>query len=400
MTPRRLRSGVFLLVLLCLCMQAQAQTVFDVGPSRHRHVYELPVGGGYPYHHQSAVSGKGFHYANSWSMIYLVNVLPGSYSLALTCPADINMKPAVSIFDRWPYDSNARPYTLPMGPTVMPAGKKAEYRWGLGISPASTSTFLYIIVEVPAGTGRQGFFPCEVFITGQTSPMYTMKRGITFLSGPENLVLTSGQGSISYAVDTPGQTFNPDALPPMPIPGDLVQNGAFRDGLNHWTPHRDRVPADNIKSFSLKDRVLRIESVESRNREGLMQKINEDVSDVKSLILRADVLVAEQTQGGLGPEGKDAPIAIAVGYRDASGREEKKDLVFWKGFYCLEPEDTAKSGEGQKIPKGEWYRYIFDLMQLDPKPASILFISIEGSGWPGRQGSAREVHLIKSGGKK
>ena len=70
---------------------------------------ELPVGGGYPYHHQMpAIPGKGFHYANSYSMIYLVNVLPGSYSLTLSCPAgDINMKPSVSIFDRWPYDPNA-----------------------------------------------------------------------------------------------------------------------------------------------------------------------------------------------------------------------------------------------------------------------------------------------------
>jgi hypothetical protein len=38
-------------------------------------------------------------------------------------------------------------------------------------------------------------------------------------------------------------------------------------------------------------------------------------------------------------------------------------------------------------------------MQLDPKPKSIKFISLEGSGWPEREGWVREVHLIKGGEK-
>jgi hypothetical protein len=36
-------------------------------------------------------------------------------------------------------------------------------------------------------------------------------------------------------------------------------------------------------------------------------------------------------------------------------------------------------------------------MQLEPKPATILFVSLEGSGWPSREGWVRDVHLIKSG---
>jgi hypothetical protein len=130
-----------------------------------------------------------------------------------------------------------------------------------------------------------------------------------------------------------------------------------------------------------------------------MQILQANVTDAASVILMADVQVREQTQGGLGPEGRDAPIAIAVGYRDASGKEEIRKSIFWKGFYALASEDPNKDSEGQKVLRGQWYRTIFDLMQLEPKPATILFISLEGSGWPDREGWIRDVHLIKSGGK-
>ncbi|HNY63843.1 MAG TPA: hypothetical protein PKM41_00275 [Deltaproteobacteria bacterium] len=404
MTPSPARPGLLLLLLACLCAPANAQTVFDVGPARpYRHVYELLMGAGHTRHNYQAIAGRGFHYANSYSLIYLANLLPGSYSIALSYPrGNVNLLPVVSVFDRWPYDPGARWYDLPMGPTVASGKKKMEYRWSLGVSPASTSTLLYITVEVPADAYGPNFFPHELYVTGPSSPMYPIGReqDVTFLTGPTDLVLTSGSAAASYVVDTPAKTFDTKALPPMPIPGDLVKNGAFTDGLNNWTPHRNRVPASDVKSFALKDGSLAIGSTQGRDREGVMQKVNADVSDAKSLILRADVKVTEQTQGGTGPEGRDAPMAIAVGYRDISGRETKKDLVFWKGFYALESDNPDRDiTAGQKVPKGDWYRYIFDLMQLDPKPATILFISLEGSGWPSREGWVRNVHLIKSGGK-
>lgn len=391
MTLRLFRPMACLLAVLGICAPAGAQTLFDIGMSPDRHVYELRVGGGRHHAQYPAAVGRGFHYPNSASLIYLVNVFPGVYSLGLSFPAgDINYKPAVSLFDRWPYDSAARRYDLPMGPMAPAGGRKIEYLWSLGISPASTSTLLYIAVEVP-GTAGAHPFPHEIYITAPQSPLYTMERGITFLSGPSDLVLESDRGAVAYVVDT--SAFDPDALPPLPIPGDLVENGSFRDGLNHWTPCRERAPAEKVESFALKERTLQIKGTEKDVREGVMQKMSVDVSKTAALILRADVMVVEQTQGGLGPAGRNAPIAIAVGYKDASG----KDGLFWKGFYSLAPDDPAQNKDGQKVPKGKWYRCLFDLMQLDPKPAEVLFIALEGSGWPVREGWVREVHLIKSG---
>jgi len=396
--------GLLLLFILTLCSPAGAQTVFDIGGPGERYdrcVVELPLGG----HHRrdrELYPARGFRYSGSYSLVYLVNVLPGDYSVVLSYPATTaSLSPAVSIFDRWPHDAQARRFDLPMGPTVRTKPKKIEYRWHVGVSPKSTSTLLYISVEVPAGGYGSSVFPHSVSIISPPSmPMNTLEKGVTFLTGPMDLVLASGQGTVSYVVEKPEQAFDTTVLPVLPIPGDIVKNGSFRDGLNSWLPHRGRTVSQDVTSFALQDKALRITGTSGKVREGVMQKINADVSGAASLFLRADVKVTEQTLGGTGPEGIDAPIAIAVGYRDSSGKEARKDLLFWKGFYALSPEEPNKTASGQKVPKGAWYRYIFDLMQLDPKPATILFISLEGSGWPAREGWISEVHLIKSGGDK
>lgn len=401
MGPARSRFGVFLLALICLCTPAGAQTVFDVGPSRNRHVHELPFGAGHPPHHRPAVAGAGFRYASSYSLIYLFNAFPGAYTLVFSYQAgDVNLKPVISLFDRWPYDPLANRYDLPMGPVVTTNRKKIEYRWSMGISPASNSTLLYIAVEVPAGVTNSNFFRHDIYVTGPPpSPMFAREEGITSLSGPNNLVLASGRESVSFTVDKAEQTFDASALPYLPIPGDLVRNGSFRNGLTFWTPHRDRTAAEHVQSFSLSDGILKIRASEGNHREGVMQELQADVTDAASVILMADVQVREQTQGGLGPEGRDAPIAVAIGYRDSSGKEDIRKSIFWKGFYALASEDPDTDSEGQMVPKGQWVRTIFDLMQLEPKPATILFISLEGSGWPAREGWIRDVHLIKSGGR-
>jgi len=387
--------------VICFFTPAGAQTVFDVGPPHNRHVYVLPFGAGHPPHNRPAVEGPGFRYASSYSLIYLFNAVPGAYSLVFSYPAgDVNLKPMISLFDRWPYDPLAKRYDLPMGPIITTNRKKIEYRWNMGISPASTGSLLYIAVEVPTGAHGSNIFPHDIYITGPpSSPMFTREDGITFLSGPNNLVLANGRESVSYAVDKTEPPFDANALPAIPIPGDLVRNGSFRNGLNHWAPHRDRTAAENVQSISLADRILKIKASQGNTREGVMQDIHEDVTGASSLLLMADVLVKEQTRGGLGPDGRDAPIAIAVAYKVASGKEDTRKLFFWKGFYALPSEDLEKDSGGQMVPGGQWYRTTFDLMQLEPKPATILFVSLEGSGWPAREGWIRDVHLIKSGGK-
>lgn len=209
-----------------------------------------------------------------------------------------------------------------------------------------------------------------------------------------------GQPEVSYAVDKSEQVFDTTILPSMPIKGDLISNGSFKEGLSDWLPHRDRILADDVKTFFLSEGILKIRANDQNVREGIMQEIDEDVSGAASVVLMADVLVKEQTQAGLGPKGADAPVAIAVGYKDASLNDNDKALIFYKGFYSLKSEDTDNISNGQLVLKDQWYRHIFDLMRLDPKPVFIQFISLEGSGWPAREGWIRDIHLIKSGDKE
>jgi hypothetical protein len=394
------RLSIFLLILICVGISARAQTVFDVGISPNHRVHEFPVGGGYHHQHQPVFAGNGFHYANSCSLIYLVNTFPGSYSLNFAYPAgDINLKPVVSLFDRWPYDPFAKRYELPMGPKGVKDRNQIEYRWNMGISPSSTSSQLYIAVEVPAGVNSSIYFPHDITISSPvSSPMHTIEKGITYLQGPSNIVLArEGQAELSYEVDKAEQGFDTGVLPAMPIKGDLVKNGSFKEGLSYWVPHRDRIPADNVKTFSLSDGILKIKATNENAREGLVQEINTDVKGAASIVLMADVMVKEQTQAGLGPDGKNAPIALVVGYKDAAGLDNNSTLVFFKGFYSLKSEDTDKNPDGQLVIRDQWYRNIYDLMQLEPKPVFIQYISIEGSGWPAREGWIRDIHLIKSG---
>ncbi|MBN1906172.1 MAG: hypothetical protein JW927_13860 [Deltaproteobacteria bacterium] len=396
------RSGLFLLVLICLGTYASGQTVFDIGISTNHHVHEFRVGGRHEHRQQPLFAGNGFHYSRSYTSIYLVNTFPGSYSLNFAYPAhDININPVVSLFDRWPYDPFARRYELPMGPKALNNRKHFEYRWNMSISPSSTSSLLYIAVEVPAGLNSSIYFPHDITIMPQAlSPMHTLEKGITYLQGPANMVLASeGQAELSYAVDKAEQGFDTGTLPAMPIKNDLIKNWSFNDGLRYWTPHRDRISADDVKTFSLSDGILKIRATIENAREGIMQEVNADVSGAYSVVLMADVMVKEQTQAGLGPKGVDAPVAIAVGYKDSAGGDNKA-LVFYKGFYSLKSEDTDNISDGQLVLKDQWYRNIFDLMQLEPKPVSIQYISLEGSGWPAREGWIRDIHLIKSGGKE
>jgi hypothetical protein len=222
-----------------------------------------------------------------------------------------------------------------------------------------------------------------------------MAMGITFLQGPRDFILVGERTPVSYVVERPSATLDPSLLSVVPIPGDIVKNAWFQEGLNHWHPHRDYEISQDVGSFSLHQEGLRIWSPSKRGREGILQTLDTDVTDADRLILRADVRVTRQTLGGTGPFGRDAPVAVAVCYEDLNGTPHCKDDAFWRGFYSLEPEEPNKTTNGQKVPEGLWYRYLADLTQLDPRPRTLRYVSLEGSGWPEREGWIRDVHLIK-----
>ncbi|GEM_PF-2756081 len=138
------------------------------------------------------------------------------------------------------------------------------------------------------------------------------------------------------------------------------------------------------------------------SRSGIMLDINKDVSNYKSLVLKASIIVENQELSGTGWQGREAPVAVAVSYQDVDGVEHNQlgihdsepNQMFWRGFYYLDPNDgQAVTERGIKVTRNQPYNYSFDLTKLDPKPKTIHFIAIEGAGWGGRRASVSEISI-------
>ena len=342
--------------------------------------------------------GNDFYDDRSKAVLYSFEVIPGkTYTLGFSCPAWARQV-AVSLFDKWPYASDARRHTLPMGPVVRSARKKIRYRWSLGIAPASVETLLYVAVEVQSTASGKDAFPHTIFLSSQpTRPLSTMQQGITYLRGPGDFLLVGDRQPIAYVVQKEESGAAGREGKPLPIPGDLIQNSCFADGLNHWRPQRNYFENWEVNSFALQADGVKFSSSTSSAREGIMQSIEKDVSDAQALYLRADIKVDRQTLGGTGQDGHTAPLAIAICYEDRKGNPHCQNESYWRGFYSLEPGEGEHRRNGQKVPQGLWYRYIFDMMQLAAKPKYIHFIALEGSGWAQREAWVKNIHLIKKG---
>lgn len=147
--------------------------------------------------------------------------------------------------------------------------------------------------------------------------------------------------------------------------------------------------------------------IQSNSRSGIMTSIEKDVSAYSSLNLHLVITNNQQTLTGTGWNGREAPVAVAISYLDASGAEHQAlgedpaaaGQIFWRGFYALDPTDQSKSTNGVKVTAGQKYTYDFDLMTLSPKPAKIHFVAVEGAGWKPRAGTVHELSLIASNGK-
>ena len=346
---------------------------------------------------RNSLLGGVSNFPGAYSTIYVAEVFPGSeYTLGLSYQAK-NQRVAVTLFDRWPYESGSKIVRLPAAPVVKTHYTEIKFRWQIGISGESTGTLLYILVETePTGRSLHPMSHNIFLVTPSIKPSATVGEGATFLQGPEAFVLVGEQMPVSYVVEKPQVDREDSRLSPgIALPGDLIRNGSFHEGLNYWLPHRNYEKTEDITFSLIEKEGLKLWSSSDSNRSGLMQIVNANVADASALILRADVKVTKQTLGGTGPNKKEAPIAVAICYEDTEGGKHCGDNNYWKGFYALEATEPNRAENGQMVAEGLWHRVILDLMQLKPRPGTIRYISIEGSGWPEREGWARDVHLVK-----
>ncbi|MGB8216360.1 MAG: hypothetical protein WCE94_03570 [Candidatus Methanoperedens sp.] len=245
--------------------------------------------------------------------------------------------------------------------------------------------------------------PGDVFIEISKG---TGTDNLVYSTTPYKMLVTTGGGTTQMPVTptvTPTVTITPTvtSTPTKPSGGELVTNGDFSSGLGGWTIMEWFNPSDGKGEVTAESDGIRFLSKSGNNNIGIMRTLNDDVSGCSALNLRATIKADEQTLGGTGFNGREAPIAIFARYTDMNGvlhgnlGEDPKDpnRMFWTGFYFMDPTGSSITDFGIKTQKGEWYNYEFDLMKLSPKPKTIDIIGAEGAGWPPRDGKVKSISL-------
>lgn len=179
----------------------------------------------------------------------------------------------------------------------------------------------------------------------------------------------------------------PNATPTTPGAAlrNLIQNGDFRLGFETWQ-RGSRNEEDGVfgQTQIVEEEgryAVRLRRSGSR-RHGeafIHQAVNRDVRDESILRLTLDAKVVSQSLSGGGVLGSEYPLMVRVRYRDAFGSENS--IV--RGLYVSNP-DGRPTTYGLAVPAKQWLPItidLFDVQQVQPRPAHILWIEVEGSGW-------------------
>ena len=194
---------------------------------------------------------------------------------------------------------------------------------------------------------------------------------------------------------------------------ELITNGDFSKGGSNWlyeSWYKQASPADEVNFGQPR---VTFKGTSGNTRIGIMQSLNnKDVSGCTSLMLKAVIRADQQTLSGTGSGGREAPVAVFVGYQDANGVERTQNgslanpvepqtnQMFWHGFYSMDPSGLSTPARGTKVQQGQWYSYVVDLMTLNPKPKIIYWAGAEGAGWPTRSGALHQISLVCNGDAK
>lgn len=179
----------------------------------------------------------------------------------------------------------------------------------------------------------------------------------------------------------------PNGQPTLPVPAvrNLIRNGDFARGFEGWQQgsrnEEDRIPAQVNLSQEDGRYVVRLRRQGSnQHAEGFLQQaIGKDVTDDSVLRIAMDVKVVSQTLSGGGWRGSEYPLLVRLRYRDAYGSENT--LV--RGLYLQNP-DGLPTTNGVPVPQGQWLPLTLDLFDektASPRPAYLLWLEVESSGW-------------------
>ncbi len=228
---------------------------------------------------------------------------------------------------------------------------------------ASLSEGSYAI-EVTADTA-------QVIVTNGTAAVTAQERSVQVTRG-QRTVATMGQ----------------PPLPPLPAAQDIIVNGDFNDPLARgWTVVREpandpTVATGSVTVTPLGDRhavnLTRSNSNQTSSITGVIQSINKDVSDYRSVSLSADIRIHFQSLSGGGVLSSEYPLILRMRYRDVYGSEAE-----WVHGFYIQNTTNNPTNNGEQIPPDLWVPFeagnLFET--LDPKPFFITSLQIYASGW-------------------
>jgi hypothetical protein len=173
-----------------------------------------------------------------------------------------------------------------------------------------------------------------------------------------------------------------------PAAVELVQNGAFGDGLAGWqrepdsTYCQDNTPAPGRVQLTNEggQQAVRFARTGSQNTACeilLHQDINQDVSEFWTLRLSLEANVVSQSLGGGGNLGSEYPLMVRLKYRSAEGLEE---LVV-RGLFVDNPA-RSRVDFGVPVRPNVWEVMVYDqdLMSRLPTPKLILYVEVVAGG--------------------
>ncbi len=240
---------------------------------------------------------------------------------------------------------------------------------------------LITTVETPHGlvTAQDASF--SVFVNNQGMEVTVRQGRVRVFARGLEVPVAEGQ-----------RTKVPLAQPPQPPTSaerNLIRNGNFTQPLETtWTVgflQPDVVTAGTVSVVDAGGR--RAVQFTRRAEEGvhtevwIEQKLNRDVRDVDSLVLRMDVRLLYQSLPGGGFLGSEYPLMVRIDYTDVYGKDR-----FWvHGFYFRDPQKGWPTVNGEKIPPFVWWPYESTNLvalweQTNTRPAVLHKIRIYASG--------------------
>jgi len=359
--------------------------------------YELPVDGHYYRGEINVREGgplsRGMQ-VNGREMVFMAHVIPGkAYTLGLKMPNKGRPRLAVSLYDRWPYEADAKSWHLQTGPALMSNRKYIEYQWRISTDAASTGNLMYMIVNVerPAKARRHRFPVYAFIVTPPVEPMRELGRGVTHLRGPSNLVLhdQSEQVHVIRVVAPVGRWEGPDEGVWSSVNG-LIPNGNFRDGLSRWQVFPEQHDTDET-GVSVGDHGLRLWAEKESRPAGVEQTFDPFIAVGNGSSLEMDLRILQQAQRDGFTSPKDFPLRLDVLCQFGASHKEAK-IYSWV-FSVSAAKKSATRKRIVQVPLGHWFHFKSSPSTWSKHTCRIRRIRLAGGGMPERDVWVRQVGI-------